>query len=304
MRRVAPKIAHNVSSAAKRRGKTATAAKSSGEAEISALHVGKGPSRRLNCGATREVIETGRMMTGANMGEIPVAPGGGAQKRQRVASARLAEAVADAAETVSTPTVLPSKRLRDKAGRGNDLPGAKRARATAWVTSYVQRHYAERGIRWPPERPRWREETRVDSNEPGVNDGDGLLDDMRDAAAAAAADADTAATAAAALAAMGEVPPGWSASQTVGGESVVGASQDLYAIPVRPPSLAEILTGRSVPEKEGVGEHSSLHPSATGEGFVVPGTAFGGCGEGSASSLNSYKQQGICRSDQGDLAGV
>ena len=286
VRRIAPKKAHNISSASKRKGKTATAAKRSGEAEISAPHVGKGPSRPFNSGAAGEVLETGRMVTGANVGDAPVAPGGGTRKRQRVASARLAEAVADAAETVSTPTALASKRLRDNPRRGNDLPGAKRARATAWVASYVQRHYAEQGIRWPPERPRWREETQVDSDEPGVNDGDGLLDDMSDAAPATA-DADAAATAAAAaaLAAMGEVPPGWSASQAVGGESVVGAGQEGYAIPVRPPSLAETLAGRSVAEKEGVQEHSNLQLSATGEGFVVPGTAIGGYGQGSAGSL-------------------
>lgn len=184
---------------------------------------------------------------------------------------------------------MPSKRLRDKARRGNDLPGAKRARATAWVSSYVQRHYAELGIRWPPERPSWREETRVDLDEPGVNDGDGLLDTSDPAASAEAdADADAAATvaAAAALAAMGDVPPVWSASQTVGGESLVGASLDGYAIPVRPPSLAEILAGRPVEEKEVVRGHSSLQTSTTEERFVgQPGTAFGGCGEDSASSF-------------------
>ena len=67
------------------------------------------------------------MTTGAGTGGITVEPGRGTHKRQRVASARLAEAVAAAAETVSIPNVVPSKRLRDKARRGNDPLGAKRA---------------------------------------------------------------------------------------------------------------------------------------------------------------------------------
>ena len=82
------------------------------------------------------------------------------------------------------------------------------------------------------------------------------------------------------------MPPGWSASQRVGDDSVFRASQEGYPIPVRPPSLAEILAGRPTAEKEGGGDHSSLQTGITEEGFVgQAGTAFGACGEGSASSF-------------------
>lgn len=59
----------------------------------------------------------------------------------------------------TTPTTFNSKRLRTKAARATDPPGAKRARAMASVKGYVERHYTALGIAWPPERP-----TRDDSN--------------------------------------------------------------------------------------------------------------------------------------------
>lgn len=42
-----------------------------------------------------------------------------------------------------------TKRLRDNAWRVKDRPGAKRARAVAWMSSFVERHYKEKGIPWP-----------------------------------------------------------------------------------------------------------------------------------------------------------
>lgn len=92
------------------------------------------------------------------------------QKRQRVASARLAEAVADAAEFASGSTVAP-KRLRGRTSTSQerDPPGAKRARATAFVAAYVQREYVKLGKPWPIERP-----TRVKSDKAS---GDGLQKD-------------------------------------------------------------------------------------------------------------------------------
>lgn len=52
------------------------------------------------------------------------------------------------------PTVEPepaecTKRLRDNAWREKDLPGAKRARAVARMSSFVERHYKDKGIPWP-----------------------------------------------------------------------------------------------------------------------------------------------------------
>lgn len=89
------------------------------------------------------------------------------QKRHRVASSRLAEAVADAAEFASGATLAP-KRLRGKTSttQERDPPGAKRARAAAWVAAYVQREYAKLGKPWPIECP-----TRVERDK---GSGDGL----------------------------------------------------------------------------------------------------------------------------------
>lgn len=63
-----------------------------------------------------------------------------------------------------------SKRLRTKAARASDAPGAKRARAMALVTRYVERHYGELGIAWPPERPTESDHSEV---EEGETDGGG-----------------------------------------------------------------------------------------------------------------------------------
>ncbi|CAM9103685.1 unnamed protein product [Laminaria digitata] len=287
VRRVAPKKAHTVSAATKRKNKRASPAQSSEEAETS-LHGGEGSIRPSRSGEAGENNQTGCMTTGASAGGIPVAPGRGTHKRQRVASARLAEAAADAAEMVSTTLVVPSKRLRHKGRRGSDPPGAKRARATAWVASYVERHYAELGVRWPPERPSWTEETREDPDGPLLDDGGNLLDDRGDDAVAAAAAATAAggAAGAAGAATVEEVPPGLAASQSVAHESIVGASHEGYASPVRSPSLAEILASKPPAEKEGVGDYSSLPTGAAREGFVgQPGTT---CGAGTEDNTSSF----------------
>ena len=274
VRRIAPKKAHPISSTTKKRkNKAISAARTSGGPENSPLHVGKGSrldieevsSLPLNSGAEGEDTGTGCISTGAGSNGVPVTPGRGTRKRQRVASARLAEAVADAAEMVSSTSVVPTKRVRDKKSRAIDPPGAKRARATAWVASYVKRHYAELGVRWPPERPSWREEVREDLDGHLVN-GDSLLDhegcdaggagggagdgavaaqgiDDGDAAVAAAAaddyaDATAIACANAAANAVEEVSPDLSGYRNIGDGGFYGASQEGYAIPARPSYLA------------------------------------------------------------------
>eukprot|EP00904_Undaria_pinnatifida_P009167 jgi/Undpi1/5380/HiC_scaffold_2.g00661.m1 len=276
VRRIAPKKAHPISSTTKKRkNKAISAARTSGGPENSPLHVGKGSrldieevsSLPLNSGAEGEDTGTGCISTGAGSNGVPVTPGRGTRKRQRVASARLAEAVADAAEMVSSTSVVPTKRVRDKKSRAIDPPGAKRARATAWVASYVKRHYAELGVRWPPERPSWREEVREDL--------DGHL----------------------------EVSPDLSGYRNIGDGGFYGASQEGYAISARPsylagavgashggyaipsrsPSLAELLAAGQAAEKEGAGDQSSLQAGVAGEGFVGPCPTFGTgreCSEG------------------------
>lgn len=66
-----------------------------------------------------------------------------------------------------TPTNFNSKRLRSKAARASDPPGAKRIRAMQSVNGYVQRHYTAIGMAWPPVRPT-RDDTYVPEEDENV----------------------------------------------------------------------------------------------------------------------------------------
>lgn len=178
-----------------------------------------------------------RSETGAAAGDDAAGSILVSRKRQRVASARLAAAVADAAEVVSFATVVSPKRPRGKAFRESEPPGAKRARAIASVAAYVERHYAELGIPLPqPSRPiAVREEEREDrvgsalTRRDDVRRGDGV-----DRVSAAAAQ---------------EVVARELSACMVGGEGRVGdgeggagaEEQAAHARSVRSPSLAEVL---------------------------------------------------------------
>ncbi|CAM9313150.1 unnamed protein product [Scytosiphon promiscuus] len=70
------------------------------------------------------------------------------------------------------------KRLRENDARQIDPPGAKRVRATAMVAGYVERHYADLGIPWPPERPSSPEGAPVDH---GLEGGDAPPQSEQDA---------------------------------------------------------------------------------------------------------------------------
>lgn len=168
VRRVTPKTPKSarVSNTTKRKSKAAAAAAASASSTTSSPTTNPcTPAKHLledETGTKAESEQCGpatcvsnRISSGACIG----------QKRQRVASARLAEAVADAAEFASGSTVA-SKRLRGKTSTSQerDPPGAKRARAAASVAAYVQREYAKLGKPWPIERP-----TRVESDKASVD---------------------------------------------------------------------------------------------------------------------------------------
>ena len=56
-------------------------------------------------------------------------------------------------EGTDDATVCSKTRLRDVSSWAKDFPGAKRARAAAWISGFVERHYAELRMPWPIKPP-------------------------------------------------------------------------------------------------------------------------------------------------------
>lgn len=157
VRRVTPKLPKpaTVSNTSKHKSKAASVAAATADSTGKSLTTDPSASaqRLSECEATTESV--GEQDGSAGRGSSPISSGACVgQKRQRVASARLAEAVAAAAASASNSTVA-SRRLRGKTPtpRACDPPGAKRARAAASVAAYVEREYAKFGKPWLIERP-------------------------------------------------------------------------------------------------------------------------------------------------------